>query len=106
MEVSGRSQRARICAAIDEDVLSSDEAGMDRAEERAGRAEAGKIAEALGRDALDALKFCLLVIDALALGGGAQHRLEPVGLERAGQEVVDRYIMLRHRTRHAGKEDG
>src|SRR5262249_46007309 len=90
-----RLQRAGERAAVDQDVRPGEEARLRRAQERAGGAEAFDIAEPLRRDAFDPLGARLLVADAFALGDAAEHGLEPVGLERAGQQVVDRHVARR-----------
>src|SRR5579871_667842 len=84
-----RSERARERSAVDHEILPGDVAGLGGAKERAGRAELGWIADPLGRHAGDALGHRLVGRDALALGGRRNGGLEPVGGERAGQQIVD-----------------
>ena len=64
------SQRARKRAAIEQDVLAGDEAGLGAAQERAGVAELVGIAEAPGGIELGALGQQLLRRDAALLGFG------------------------------------
>src|SRR5437764_790607 len=70
------SQRARERAAIEQDVLPGDEAGLVGAEESAGEAKLFRVAEAAGRILLGAFRQPRLVRDAtllrLGLGGVAQ----------------------------------
>ena len=64
-----------------------DVAGVRRAQERAGRAELVRIAEALGRDAGHAVGARLLrSLLLLLLGGLAQRAAQAVGIEGAGQD--------------------
>src|SRR5215475_2176011 len=57
-------QRAREGAAVEQDVLAGDEAGLGAAEERAGQTEFLRVAEAAGRILLGALGDHLVLGDA------------------------------------------
>src|SRR3954454_19759341 len=76
-------------AAVEEDVLPGDEAGMGRAQECAGRAELVGLAEAARRDRPDAVLQRLFEGDALLLRGDLVVGAQPIGVERARQHEVD-----------------
>src|SRR5438874_3241425 len=61
------SQRARKRAAIEQDVLTGDEAGLVGAEESAGEAKLFRVAEAAGRIFFGAFRQPRLVRDATLL---------------------------------------
>src|SRR6185369_6721428 len=89
-----RSERASLeraweDAAIEQDVLPGDEAGVGRAQERAGRAELVGLAEPPRRDRPDAVLQRLLEGNALLLGGDLVVGAQPIGVERARQHEVD-----------------
>jgi hypothetical protein len=66
------SKRAVEGAAVDQQILPGDVAGLRRAQERAGRAELGRIAETLGGNRVDPVGGDLRDASALLLGGLAQ----------------------------------
>src|SRR5262249_62375592 len=89
------SERSRELAAVDQQVLPRDKAGVGRAQERAGDAELVGRAEALGRDRRGARRGGLVDRDALLLGVGLDVGAKPVGVEGAGQQEVDRHVRPR-----------
>src|SRR5262245_27594299 len=99
------SQRPGERAAVNQQILARDESRMRRAQKRASGAEFGHFAQALCRDRRNAFGFRLLVGDVAALGGAAKHGLEPVGFERAGEQIVDRDVLLGDLARDAGHEN-
>src|SRR5690349_16464874 len=58
-------QRARERAAVDHEILVGDEAGMRRAQESAGGAELGRLANASRRNRGDTRRHFIVVTDAL-----------------------------------------
>src|SRR5436190_5859874 len=100
------SQRARERAAIEQDVLTGDEAGLVGAEESAREAKLLGIAEAAGRVLLGAFRQPRLVRDAtllrLGLGGVAQ----AVGEEWSRQQAVDGDVVDDGLARKSGDEAG
>src|SRR5882724_9038092 len=75
-------------AAVEQDVLPGDEAGVGRAQERAGRAELVGLAEPARRDRRHALLQRLVDGDALLLGGDLVDGAEPIGVERTRQHEI------------------
>src|ERR1700693_4084090 len=73
------SERARERAAVDQQILAGDVAGLSGAQERARRAELVRIAEALRRRRGGALGARLLDRDVPALRGRLDVRLQPIG---------------------------
>src|ERR1700716_1767186 len=93
-------------AAVDQQVLPGDVAGLGRAQEHAGGAELVRRAEALGRNGSGARGAELLVGNALLLGGGLDVALQSVGVEGARQQEVDGHVGPGDRARDAGHEGG
>src|SRR5437773_1228434 len=102
----GFSIRAGILAAVHQQILAGDVAGVHAAQEGAGRAELLRRAEAAGRIELGARLVFLLV--ALAALGGARFvgAAQPVGVERAGQQAVDGDAVAHGDAGDAGHEAG
>src|SRR5580692_12496154 len=82
--LAAASERPRKQAAVDQQVLSRDVAGVCRAQERAGIAELVGLAEALGRDGGGARRHGLVERHALLLGVGLDVGAQAVGVEGAG----------------------
>jgi len=91
-------------AAVDQKVLTRDVAGLRRAQKCAGRAELVRIAEALGGDAshTGSRDFCLAFV--LLLGGLVQRATQTVGIEGAGQDIVDGDVLVRDFARDTGEK--
>src|SRR5262249_32485273 len=102
----GPSHRPRESAAIDEEVLPGDVAGLGGAQKGAGGAEFSRRAEALGGHGRHALAPCLLDRDTPVLGNSRHVRLQPFRLECAGQEKVDGDVGRGNRARDPGEESG
>src|SRR5580704_13613639 len=83
------SERAGENAAVDENVLSGNVAGVRRAKESAHGAEFVGLADAARRYGGDALGEGCVVADLLFLHGGLDIGPEAIGLEYAGQHEVD-----------------
>src|SRR6185437_13406544 len=90
-------ERAVEHAAVDQQILSGDVAGLRRAQERRRRAEFIRFAEAPRRDGSDAGLGGFLEAHALLLGGLGERAAQAVGVERAGQDIVDGDIVGGHR---------
>src|SRR6185312_804612 len=84
-----RLQRPRESAAVEQDVLPGDEAGLGAAQKGAGEAEFLGITEAAGRIEFGAISQNLLGRDAALLGLALRRREQTIGLERSGQQAVD-----------------
>src|SRR5262245_18956114 len=102
----GPSHGSREYAAIDEEVLPGDVAGLRRAQKGAGGAEFSRRAEALGGHGCHALVPCLLDRDAPVLGNPRHVRTQSFGLECAGQEEVDGDVGGGNRARDPGEKSG
>ncbi|EMP77871.1 cell wall surface anchor family protein [Burkholderia pseudomallei MSHR1043] len=98
------SKCAGIRAAVEQPVLPGDVARMDTAEERARRAELVRRAEALRRNFLRAPRAQLVDGRALRLRRRGERRRDPVGVEEARQQVVDRHVVLGHLAREPRDE--
>src|SRR5262249_21323621 len=90
------SIRPRIAAAVDQQVLTGDEAGVGGAQECAISAELGRAAVAARRVGGGALAPELLEARAAALQQRAHMPLLGVAVEDAGQQIVDGDV-ARHR---------
>src|SRR6266851_6290383 len=90
---TGRSERPRIGAAVQQPILAGDIAGLDTTQEGAGGAEFVGAAEAPSRVLLHALRRDGVGALAGALGGMGDGRAQAVGVERSGQQIVDRDVM-------------
>src|SRR3954470_18940336 len=90
------SECAGIKPAVDRDVLAGQVAGMDRAEEGADLAEFLGRAEALGGNLGGEFGLERGLVAALRKAAA-----QPVGVELAGQQIVDRHIVLGHRAGNA-----
>src|SRR6185312_8495884 len=93
-------------AAVEQQVLADDKARRGGAEEGAGIAELGRVADAAGRGGRAALGELLLERDVLALRLVGDAALQPVGQERPGQEPVDRHVVFGDLAGEAGAERG
>src|SRR5215471_3632856 len=82
------SECAREYAAVDEQVLPGDVAGLGGAQKGAGGAEFIRAAETLGWHRRHARGLRLLDRNALALGIGHDVRVQPFGVEGAGQQEI------------------
>src|SRR6478736_4714032 len=96
MPASAFSERAAERAAVNQQILASDVAGLRGTEECAGRTEFIGIAEALGRDAGNALGSDLVDALALLFGRFAQRAAQAVGVECARQYIIDGHVLVRH----------
>src|SRR4051812_38638766 len=99
---------AGVGAAIDQDVLAGDVAGVRAAKEGARRTEFLRAAEAQGRDRLAAQVGHFVHRLSAFLRAALQRRAQAVGVECAGQEVVDRDVRRCEllRARDTGDEAG
>src|SRR5215467_11342865 len=99
-------ERAVECAAVNQQILASDVAGMRGAQESTGSAELVRISESPGRNAGDAVRSDL--VDALAplFCSFVQRTAQAVGVESARQDIVDGHVLVRHRTCDSGQEGG
>src|SRR6185369_7557837 len=86
------SVRAGVGPPVNQDVLSDDVAGALAAKESARRTELLGRAKALGRNGVAAPFGYGLQRLAGFLGKATQRCLEPVGIESARQQVVDRHV--------------
>src|SRR6266446_8298932 len=75
--------------AVEQKVLTDDEAGRSGAQKCAGIAEFGRIADPAGRVRLAALGEHLLERNVLPPGFVFDAGAQPVGQKRAGQQAVD-----------------
>src|SRR5579872_1793130 len=83
-------QRARKGAAVEQDVLSGDEARLGAAQEGAGEPELLGLAEAPRRIELGPFGQHLIHGDTTAFGFRLGHRAaQPVGVERSRQQPID-----------------
>src|SRR5213075_374454 len=99
-------ERARVRAAIDQEVLAGDVARLRAAEIGAGVAEFGGIAEPPGRDGAQPIRRHLLLRQPGRLGKTGDRLSGSVGEERARQQVVDGHVVLRGLPGEAGDEAG
>src|SRR3954462_15668430 len=83
---------AGVGATVDQHVLPGDVAGLRAAQESAGGAEFLGGAEALGRDRVHPLLAHFLHRLAGLLRTAFQRGLDAVGVEHAGQQVVDDHV--------------
>src|SRR5436305_12105946 len=83
------SHRSGKSAAVDQQILAGDVAGVSRAQKSAGCAEFVRAAEALRRDRGNALGFRLVEGDPFALGVGRYVGVQALGIECAGKQKVD-----------------
>ena len=90
------SERARVGAAVHQHVLAGDVAGVRAAQEGAGGAELAGGAEALRRVELAARVHHLLQRLAALLRGADHGAAQAVGVEGAGQQVVDGDVARGH----------
>src|SRR5262245_21424711 len=99
MRRARRERKRRSCeggrkrAAVDEEIVASNEAGVRGAEEGASRAELLRLAAASGWYAGNSLRARLVRCRVVALCRSNEDRAQPVGLERAGQQGIDGDIM-------------
>src|ERR1700733_14660716 len=100
------SERARKGAAVDENILAGDVAGLRRAEERAGRAELVRLADAPRRDGGDALGERGFGADALLLRHRRDVSAQTVGAENSRQDEIDGDIRGGDRAGDAGEKGG
>src|SRR5262249_44919502 len=100
------SERPREGAAVDQQVLAGDVAGLCRAQERAGGAELVGRAEAFRRNRGGARRDGLVDQHALLLGIRLDVGAQPVGVEGAGQQKIDGDVRSRDRSGDAGHERG
>src|SRR5207248_320703 len=99
-----RSERAGVGAAVDQEVLAGDVARLHAADEGTQLPEVGRVAETAGRVGGGALGPDLVDRPARAAGVGLDARPDAVGVERAGQDVVDRDAPAYRLPRDAGDE--
>src|SRR4051794_1982893 len=99
-------ERARECAAVEQEVLARDVAGLRAAKVGAGIAEFLDRAEAAGRVGLGANLSELVRRLSRLLRVELEVAAQPVGLERAGQEIVDGHVLAHGLAREAGDEPG
>src|SRR6185437_11463106 len=92
------SKRAGKGAAVDEDVLAGDVAGLRAAQKRAQRAELVGPAEAAGGNAGHALRQLFSVV--------AERRAYAIGVEHAGLDRIDCHVVARVFARGAGEKGG
>src|SRR5262245_3720439 len=92
MRAARSSESARIRAAVEQDALPRAVAGFSAAQEGADLAELLERAVALGGDSPAALFLQLLDRLARLRGLTFQRGLDAVGVEHAGQQVVDRHV--------------
>src|SRR5438874_2844740 len=97
---------ARVSAAIEHEVLPGDVAGLGTADERAHLAELGRGAEPPGRVLGLTLPGDLLDRSPARLRDGRDGGAEPVGIEWARQDVVDRDVVSDGLPAEAGDEPG
>src|SRR6266481_3291355 len=84
------SERARECAAIEQDVLSGDEACFRPAEKRASEAKFLRVAEAPGGIEFGSFRQQLVDGNAALFGVHLRHRAaQTVGIEGTRQQRVD-----------------
>src|SRR5262245_65979128 len=88
------SQRPRIGAPVDQEVLAGDVAGVRRAQEGAGGAELGGLADALGRHDLHAFLLGLLQAYARLLRRALQILPQAIVFEHAAQPEGDRQVLV------------
>ena len=79
-------------------------AGLCRAEESAGIAELGRLAETLGRDRRSPGRDRLLLGDPALLRGRLEIAVQPLRPKWSRQEKVDRHVRSRDRARDTAKE--
>src|SRR6266851_10428526 len=101
-----RSERAGVDAAVDQEILAGDVAGLDAAQVGAELAELLGRAEAPGRDLLFPLALDLLRRPALLLRRKLGVADQPVGPEASGKQVVDRDVVCDGFAREARDEAG
>ena len=89
-----QSECARIRPAVDQYVLTVDEARMLTAQKRAGLTEFFRMAKAIGRGAGTASLRQFVHAFACFFSGGLQNTFQTVGVKRAGQQVVDGDIVF------------
>src|SRR5436309_4471070 len=87
------SERARVRPAVDQEVSARDEARVGAADERAELAELRRVAEATGGGGSVPVTHDFLDGATARLGLDGDGRAQPVGVEGAGQEVVDRDVV-------------
>src|SRR5262249_18304388 len=106
VEPRGRLERPRVRAAVEHEVLPGDVAGLGAANEGADLAELLRRAEASGRVLGPALAGDLLERLAARLGLRLDIGAEPIGVERAGEDVVDRHVVGDRLAAETGDEAG
>src|SRR3979411_1376303 len=87
------SERTGIGAAVDQDILPGDVAGLRRAQERAGRAEFVGVPKPPGRIGRSDFLGDVADVTRGTLRQRCQIRLQAVGIEGAGQQIVDGHIV-------------
>ena len=100
------SERPGVGAAVDQQVLRGDVAGVDRAQKRTELAELVGIAEAQRGDGVTCGLLDLRQRQVASLGSSGEVGRQPVGGEPAGQDIVDRHALAGHGPRHAADEAG
>src|SRR5205823_6835938 len=105
-EIRFMSERPRIGAAVQQQVLAGNVTRLRAAQVGAGIAEFLDAAEAARRVRLGAGLAQLLVALAARLGVELEVRAQPVGVERAGQQVVDGHVVAHGLARQPGDEAG
>src|SRR3984957_18323226 len=101
-----RLQSARKGAAVNQEILTGDIAGLRRAKKRAGRAEFIGIADPPGRNRGHPLGERSFGADAPLLHGGLDIGLKAISREHAGQEEIDRHVGAGDAAGDAGEERG
>src|SRR5579864_7215006 len=99
-------ERAGECAAVDQDILSGDVAGLRRAQKRTRRAELVGRADALGRHRFDALGETCIVADVALLHRRLDVGAEAVGVENSRQDEIDGDVGGGDRAGDPGQERG
>src|SRR5260221_304648 len=99
-----RSERPWVRPPIDEEILTGDVAGLLAAKVGAGVAELVGVAEAARRNRFHARGVHFLNWLALCLCGGDDGALQPVGVERTRQQVVDGDVVRHGLAGNAGHE--
>src|SRR6267378_1629835 len=105
-EILFMSERPRVGAAVQQQILAGNVTRLRAAQIGAGIAEFLDAAEAARRVRLGAGLAQLLVAPAARLGVELEVRAQPVGVERAGQQVVDGHVVAHGLARQPGDEAG
>src|SRR5207302_8933126 len=100
------SERPRVSTAVEQQILAGNVTCLRAAQVGAGIAELLDAAEAARRVRLGARLAQLLVALAARLGVVLEVRAQPVGVERAGQQVIDGHVVAHGFARQPGDEAG